>query len=213
MSTGTGTGTCSARSRAVDAFEAPAWGPDDVFALPCQKSSGSGTVLELVSADGKVGRILDRGDLGDPTFSRDGRTIVYWRSDDGKGDGGALYRISADGTGRQRLTVGGELDNDPVLSPDGHTVAYRTTRANHFVIATIDLPADATSRELPIPRILSPGDVDEQEPSWDPAGDQLAFSHGDRDNRDLWLMRTDGSDRRPLTQDREADAAPAWTAR
>lgn len=194
--------------------QAPAWGPDDLLALPCQKSSGAGTALELVTLDGQIQRILDRGFLGDPTFSRDGRFIVYWRNTYGDGDGGALYAISTDGTNRQQLTRGGNaLDNDPVISPDGRSVAYRTKRKGKLVIASISLYYPNLKGDLATPRVLSRGDVDEQEPSWSPDGKRIAFIHGLGDARNVYIMNADGTGRRPLVHDDQPDAAPAWSAR
>ncbi|HEY0239107.1 MAG TPA: Hsp70 family protein [Friedmanniella sp.] len=195
--------------------QAPAWGPGDVLALPCQKSSGSGTALELVTLDGHVVRILDRGNLGDPTFTRDGRVLVYWRNDDGPGDGGSLYRVAVDGGTPQRLTRGGDgIDNDPVIAPDGRTVAFRTERDGRFVIATIPFDPAAATPSVALPTVLSPrGSETEENPSWSPDGTRLAFVRGTLDGRDIWTMDADGSHRRPLVQDDEADSAPAWNAR
>jgi molecular chaperone DnaK len=195
-------------------IQAPAWSSGGLLALPCQKSSGTGSVLQLVTLDGHVERILDSGLLGDPTFSRDGRTIVYWRNDDGTGDGGALFRISADGGDRQRLTQGGDgVDNDPVISPDGRTIAYRTRRDGHQVIATVALPGSPASDGLQKPDVLSRGHTDEQEPSWSPDGTQIAFIRGLKDAREVYVMNANGEGRHPLTHDHEADTAPAWSAR
>jgi len=194
--------------------QTPAWGPDGLLALPCQKASGAGTALQLVTLDGQVDRILDRGFLGDPSFSEDGRTIVYWRNDSGSADGGSIYRISADGSRRERLTDGGDgVDNDPVISPDGRTVAFRTKRSGRFVIATIPLQRSPSPDGLSKPRVLSTGDTDEAEPSWSPDGKRLAFVHGQGDGRDLWVMNANGTGRQALTDDDLADAAPAWTSR
>lgn len=194
--------------------QAPAWSSAGLLALPCEKSSGAGSMLQLVTLDGHVQRILDSGILGDPTFAEDGRTIVYWRNDHGSGDGGALFRISTDGSESQRLTQGGDgVDNDPVISPDGRTIAYRTKRDGRDVIATVALPSPAASEGFQKPVVLSRGGTDEQEPSWSPDGTQLAFIHGTGDARELYVMNADGVGRRPLTHDHEADTAPAWSTR
>jgi hypothetical protein len=202
------------RSPAGCRVQAPAWGPGGLLALPCQKSSGADTVLQLMTLDGQVERILDRGRLGDPTFSKDGRTVVYWRNDYGSSDGGALFRISTDGNQREQLTEGGDgVDNDPVMSPDDRTVAYRTKRNGRLVIATIALPSFPSSEGLQKPHVLSPEHADEQEPSWSPDGKQIAFIQGLGDARQLLVMNANGSGRHPLTHDQEAEAAPAWSSR
>jgi TolB protein len=167
-----------------------------------------------VTLDGQVERILDDGRLGDPTFSKDNRTVVYWRNDNGSSDGGTLYRISTDGKEPERLTQGGDgVDNDPVISPDGRSVAYRTKRNGRLVIATIALPSFPSSEGLPKQHVLSPEHADDQEPSWSPDGRQIAFIHALGDARQLFVMNANGSGRHPLTDDQEAEAAPAWSSR
>ncbi len=195
-------------------IQAPAWGPDGLLVLPCQKAPGTPSFLQVVTLDGEVRRTLDSGVLGDPTFTRDGRSVIYWRNSVGSLDGGSLYRISIQGGARHRLTAGGDGDdNDPVCSPDGKTVAYRTVSNGRFVVAKISLDPSASSKALATPVVLTKGASIEQEPSWSPDGRQIAFIRGTGNDRDLYVMNSDGSAPRALVKDDEPDAAPAWTSR
>ncbi len=47
--------------------------------------------------------------------------------------------------------------------------------------------------------------------AWSPDGEQLVFDTDRDGNRDLWVMRSDGSDPRPLTFHDAKDAQPCWS--
>ncbi|HAA75621.1 TPA: hypothetical protein DCE37_10915 [Candidatus Latescibacteria bacterium] len=49
-------------------------------------------------------------------------------------------------------------------------------------------------------------------PDWSPSGDQSAFASGERLDREIWVMDSDGSNRRQLTPNRPGiSGAPAWS--
>ena len=64
-------------------------------------------------------------------------------------------------------------------------------------------------------RLVSEGDV--TRPAWSPNGHRIAYARAyipERPARqhDIWTMRPDGSDARPLTNDIEQDYSPVWSA-
>jgi Tol biopolymer transport system component len=73
------------------------------------------------------------------------------------------------------------------------------------------------------PRALAEDPADEQDPSWSPAGDEIAFKSiatspdwPDSTLDRVWLMDSDGDGKRVLwTKDvrQLAQTAPAWTSR
>lgn len=186
----------------------PAWGKSNSLALPCQDAKGD-TSLYLIGADGTMIRRLDHGNLGDPTFTADGTSVVYWRSD-GRGDGGALHRVSAAGDSASTVLTEGKdgQNNDPACSPDGSRVAFRRTVGRFKSIAVIDLERG----RQPSPMLLTSGNQD-QDPSWSPDSQSLIFKRGPDDNADLYLIGSAGGEATPLVQDGEPDTTPAWTAR
>jgi dipeptidyl aminopeptidase/acylaminoacyl peptidase len=97
----------------------------------------------------------------------DGRLIFTTSS------GGELYTVQADGTDLRRL-AGGVID--PVLSPNGRSVAFvRWDGAKQGALYTIDL---ASGRE----RVVLGGIRQPKSPTWSPDGEAIiiSFQHGGR---------------------------------
>ena len=175
-------------------------GPTPQLVLACVDATSKATTLMLVSTDGAVQRVIDRGWLGDPTMTPDGRYTVYWRND-ANVDGGALYRAALDGsTPPAPITPGGELrDNDPAASPNGDMVALTRAGAG---IWTVGLGPGNPLEQL----TAKSGDKD---PSWSPDGTQITFKRADQ----MWVMNADGSNDHRITKVGEIGTASAWSPR
>ena len=91
----------------------PAWSPDD-RRLAFAGRQG----IWVVNEDGTGLRRLRRGNDFTPTWSRDGRTIVFSRVVRGVSH---VMRMRADGSGIRRLA---SRASRPALSPDGLTIAF-----------------------------------------------------------------------------------------
>jgi Tol biopolymer transport system component len=121
---------------------------------------------------------------GSPNWSPDGREIVYYAEQNGKGD---LYVMRADGTEVRRLTNTPADEGGPAFSPDGRTIAYDTDRDGNFEIYVMD--ADGTHV-----RRLTRDPARDVSPAWSPDGRRIAFmSDRARSDFDIYLMNADGS--------------------
>ena len=101
-----------------------------------------------------------------------------------------VWVVQPDGSGLRRLTHNGW---SPDWSPDGRRIAFVSDREGSAAIYV--MAADGSEV-----RLIGPG----TEPAWSPDGWRLAFVHG----ADIWVMNTDGSDRRLLTD----PASDTWTS-
>ncbi len=192
----------------------PAWfaGPDptsvdDLLAVTCRAAGRSD--LRLIRVDGTAVRTLDaQGGPDDPTFSRDGRFVAYWKT---APDGTAsLYRVATAGDAApQRLTTppaGGAGDADPVYSPvaDDVIAFRRGLPGRDLALYVIDATGTRPVYDAPL---------NQQDPSWSPDGTQLAFKNGPDLPGDLWVVNLDGTGARLVIGNDGHDNAPAWTAR
>jgi Tol biopolymer transport system component len=140
----------------------------------------------------------------DPSYSPDGRWIVYvgcpsWTCTMQSTE---VFKMPADGSGaRVQLTYDGLRDQDPVLSPDGHTVAFLTqtdvpnasSPYGQWHLRTIG--ADGTNV-----RQITSGSSLESAPRWSPDGTRIWTHRTVHDSYvwDLTSMRPDGTDLKPI---------------
>ncbi|MCY4658454.1 MAG: hypothetical protein OXF93_01390 [Acidobacteria bacterium] len=195
----------------------PQWSPDGewiVFGMGNYflARTRPGRVM-LVRADGSEAHAVTRGpgNAGFPSFSPDGTEVVYrfWT------DTAAGLRIVtlADGAVRT-LTTG--YDNFPGWSPRGDRIVFSRLADGDFDIFTIR-PDGTDLRRL----TTAPGN--DSHPAWSADGDHILFSssrYGFKDEAplsdipqaygELFMMQADGSEQRPLTDNRWEEGTPAW---
>lgn len=156
----------------------------------------------------------------EPRWSPDGNWLGYLSPDLG---GIGVYNVE-NGTTRFYRTSTGEA---PVWHPDGDEIVLSemheisgTFQVHLFAIdVRVDPEANAQAGEA-ARQLLSVHDVpvEDNSPAWSPDGEWLAFRRkelaGPRESlgKQLWVMRRDGSEARPLTTDPEYDhGAPSWS--
>ena len=182
-------------------FQAHAeWSPDGrriVFTAGSNQAQ-----ITTIAPDGTDLRVLGGGPGAnvDPVYTPDGRSIVYvgcptWSC--GTPDT-EVFAMAADGSGtRTRLTTDTVRDNDPVVSPDGASIA---------VLSQTDAPSEGAPhgawnlRTLRIDgseiRQITSGTALSSAPRWSPDGRRI-WTHRiafDRYAWDLVSMNVDGSD-------------------
>jgi len=148
---------------------------------------------------------------GEPAFSPDGRRIAFSSRRDGGQTSGGIWLIEITGGQPSRLTQSGFA---PAWSPDGTRLLYTTEylRFTNRVRVSQLWMADVTTGAT---RMISEGDV--ARPAWSPSGRRIAYWRAMIPGRpvfhvDIWTMRADGSDARPVTDDVEHDYSPVWSA-
>lgn len=151
----------------------PAWAPDGRRFAYMEFAAGHGQLFVQDVAAGKRTAVVTTGQALDftPAFSPDGQILAFSRAD---ADGTDLYTVNIkDNCCLQRLTVGRFSDNlSPTYSPDGHRIAFVSTRAGLPQIYV--MAPDGTDQQL-----FAPFDYGitgaSNAPEWSPDGQSVAF--------------------------------------
>jgi TolB protein len=134
----------------------------------------------------------------------DGR-IVAFSSTAGDTNGLSINLMHADGTSRTRLTSDGFLDEVPVWSPDGSTIAFDTNR-DPAGIWIVD--ADGTNVH---PYITSPAFDQPSGLAWSPDGSKIAFTVHVDTVFAILVANANGSGAHRLTANSHGDQRPSWS--
>ncbi len=174
--------------------------------------------LFIAEADGSKPQKLVPGTAIDynASFSDDGQWVVFTSERHGSAD---LFRVRSTGLDLERLTDDGAYDDQAALSPDGHSLAFVSTRGDGTTdIYILDLKTRKT-------RNLTASLGGDFRPSWSPDGRSIAFS-SDRGTSfqmskgrwehlhatSIYIIGTDGQGLRKLTGEGQAAGSPKWSA-
>ena len=138
----------------------------------------------------------------DPAWSSDGSKIAFTTNGFEE-----IWVMSADGTGRRKLTGGGSINSAPAWSPDGTKIAFFSNRDLQGGIWVVN--ADGSGGERRLTADLTFGE--NFAPDWSPDGTKIAFHttrHGFGEGS-IYVMNADGSNETRLTSG--ADRTPSWS--
>jgi len=161
--------------------------------------------IDSIRPDASGHRVLTRGCDREPSWSADGRRIVFVR--DNEWNAGSSFNqvltMRADGQDQTRVTHNGKPDFSPSFSPDGQRIVYVDTGGRDVSLATIH--ADGAHHEVLL-RLKFPNTGPESvSPTYAPSGQRIVFA-GVVERRNglhseaIWSIRTDGSHLHRLTK-------------
>lgn len=193
----------------------PCWSPDGSRVVFTSNRAGVGQELFWVSAEGgKAEALTSLGKWADsPAFSPDGQRIAFISNEAGNND---VWMMDADGKHRTQVTTHEASETHVRWAPDGGGLYFSSDRNDgDSDIWYIDL-SSGKSRQINQDHGM---DITPT-PSLD--GTLLAFCSNrqheedpnnpfaDRD-KDIWLMRADGTMPVRLTENQGADYNPCWS--
>jgi len=167
----------------------------------------------------------DSGLNYNPTFSPDGNWLIFTSEKTGTGH---LYALDLKNPKAKpkRLTIGHQFEDAASFSPDGKTIFFVCTRdgtANIFKIPFVPRKEIDQSQAINLTKNSS-GNFN---PAVSPDGNWIAFS-SNRDappflitnpqppenylSTNIYVMNTDGTEVKKLTQDKNWEGSPAWSS-
>jgi TolB protein len=178
-------------------------GQRDVWTTPAQPDSGSGGGAVAVTSDPAVD--------WDPVWAPDGRHL-YFASD--RGGTMNLWRVAIDETSGavrgppEPVTVPAGWAGHSSVSADGRRLAYVSGDLRTTLMAARLNPTRATATSEPVPVVR--GSLWVRDQAISTGGEWVAFTtEGARE--DLFVVHTDGTDFRQLTDDAFRDREPTWS--
>ncbi|MES0361142.1 MAG: hypothetical protein ABUK20_09525 [Anaerolineales bacterium] len=141
-----------------------------------------------------------------PAWSPQGGEIAFEsKRDDGDWD---IWVIKEDGSELRNLTADlNSNEGNPAWSPDGKQIVFSSDRDGDFDIFVMS--AEGSGETLQLSDL--PGD--EYHPTWSPDGEEIVFrsTNSDSGQRQLFIMKSDGSALSQLIVSQANDDSPTWS--
>ncbi|NQV13792.1 MAG: PD40 domain-containing protein [Parcubacteria group bacterium] len=142
------------------------------------------------------------GEVFYPSYFPEDKKILFQAKKDDDRD---IYTVNSDGTEVTAIIAGDDKEYEPALSADGKKIAYTVTKdeAEQIWLAQ----ADGGNKK----QLTTEGN--NKSPRFSPDGEKIAFT-SNRDGGQTWeiyIMNTDGSEQKRLTNNKLNDSAPRWS--
>lgn len=128
--------------------------------------------------------------IGDPSYSPDGRVILFTSNKSGRQK---IWTVQADGRDPRQLIADEGGESAPAWSPDGRRIAFTRTTAGQPDIWVVN--ADGTGL-----RQVTSDKEEERAPAWSPDGRRFAFMSSRAGSADVWVVPVEGGTPERLTE-------------
>jgi hypothetical protein len=202
--------------RQVFELNVPAFAQD--FSSPVSTRRISYTDGKPVPPNAPYQGYLPNGSANDfnASYSPDGTKIIFVSDRNGRPE---LFITNAQGNSPSQLTTDGCLAQVPTWSPDGRTIYWeRKCGDGPYTVMRADLAYGddrgygVYATLLNISELTSNSSGDNRFPRVSPDGRQVVFTSYRDGNAEIYLMNSDGSGQKRLTNNAAEDEAATWNA-
>jgi TolB protein len=196
----------------------PAVSPDGQSIAFVSSRDGNAELYSMTADGGAPQRLTDsRGDDSQPMWSPDARTIAFTSGrDPARGHDafvlelatGSVTPVVRDGSRKASALV-----RDLVFSPTGDRIAFTelVSERGTAAIVIVDVgTGEVLTRSDAGPMDREPQAYVDEQPSWSPDGEWLAFARSHAGRSDIVRMRADGSGLERLTAGDGVHWLPRW---
>ena len=192
----------------------PSWSPKGKRIAFWSADKGGKRDIKTISRSGGEAVAVTNDDIVDwnPVWSPDGK-YLYFASE--RGGSMNFWRVAIDEeTGKvtgnvEPFTTPSTYSGNLTFARDGKTFAYaQEINSSNLFQAAFDEKAEKLA---PNPLELTPGRKIDRNPSVSPDGEWIAFDAVKDKQEDLFIIKTDGTNLRQLTNDIYKDRAPRWS--
>ena len=193
----------------------PAWAPDDNRIAFVKNDNNVGGTYDIysISVDGSDEiKLTSQNDNFSPQYFSDNASIIFASSNN---TWTGIYKMNIDGTNKYLLTPQNKSFGDPKISPGGDMISITSNDWNGSQIFVMN--SDGTNLKQ-LTSTVSSKYFDSGFPRdgncnsvWSPTSNKLAYVSYENGSPDIFLINSNGTGNKRLTDTPLRDENPAWT--
>lgn len=169
------------------------FGGSEIFSM---KADGSDMKQLTITADTTLFLI-------DPDVSPNGSKVAYCYDCIGKETNSEIYIMNADGSDPINLTNHPSNDRNPSWSPNGEKLLFSSDRSGNYELYVLDIALGELTQ-------ITKSSTNSTQGDWS-INDEIVFVSDEDGDKEIIIMKLDGSNRKQLTNNIAQDVLPAWS--
>lgn len=192
----------------------PAWSPDDSRIAFVKNDNNIGGTYDIytIKADGSNElKLTSQNDNFSPQYFPDNNSLIFSSSIN---TWTGIYKMSVDGSNKQLLTPKNKSFVDPKISPNGNMISITSNDLKGSQIFVMNSDGNNLKQlTFTVSSRIYPGTSPDGNcnASWSPIGNKLAYVSYENGSPDIFIINSNGTENKRLTDSPLRDENPVWT--
>lgn len=192
----------------------PVWSPDDNRIAFVKNDNNVGGTYDIytIKADGSNElKLTTQNDNFSPQYFPDNNSLIFSSSNN---VWTGIYKMSLDGSNKQLLTPQNKSFGDPKISPTGNMISITSNDLNGSQVFVMHSNGNNLKQlTFTVSPSIYPGAPPNgnSNPSWSPIGNRLAYVSYVNGSPDIFIINSNGTGNKRLTDTPLRDESPVWT--